>query len=202
MKKFQLPKLEYEYNALEPYIDKSTMKIHHGKHHQTYIDKLNIALEKHPKLCKEEVDDLLIDLDNIPDDIKIAVKNNGGGHSNHSFFWKILSPKKQDIPKEIKKQIEKDFGSYEEFKKLFSDTAVTLFGSGWAWLVLDDKKLKIMTTFNQDSPISSGKIPLLTIDLWEHSYYLKYQNKRIDYIEAFFNIINWERVNELFLKNK
>ena len=195
----ELPKLQYSYDSLEPFIDAKTMEIHHSKHHKTYVDKLNAALEKHPELQKKKVEELLMDLNKVPEDIRTAVRNHGGGHFNHSFFWQIL--KKGTKPqKEILKAIEKKFGSFDEFKKQFADKATTLFGSGWTWLVLNKKELEILQTSNQDSPISQNKIPLITIDIWEHAYYLKYQNRRAEYIEAFFNVINWDKVNELFKK--
>lgn len=196
----ELPKLTYSYDSLEPFIDAKTMEIHHSKHHKTYVDKLNAALEKHPELQKKKVEELLMDLTKVPEDIRTAVKNHGGGHFNHSFFWQILK-KGTKCKAEIEKAIIKKFGSFDEFKKQFSDKATTLFGSGWTWLVMNNKKeLEIMQTSNQDSPISQNKIPLITIDVWEHAYYLKYQNRRAEYIEAFFSIINWDKVNELYKK--
>lgn len=200
MEKHILPELPYGYGDLEPYIDETTMKIHHTKHHQTYVDKLNAALEKHPDFFKKNVDELISDLRSVPEDIRIAVRNHGGGHSNHSFFWKIMSPKKQEVSGAVKKEIEKKFGSFDEFKKLFSDVAVNRFGSGWAWLILNKGELEIVSTMNQDSPLNEGQVPLLAIDVWEHAYYLKYQNKRADYVSAFFNVINWKKVEELFEK--
>lgn len=196
---FELPKLPYSYDALEPFIDAKTMEIHHSKHHKTYVDKLNAAVEKHPDLQKKKVEELLKDLNKVPEDVRTAVKNHGGGVWNHSFFWQIL--KKGTKPqKEILKAIEKKYGNFDEFKKQFSDKATTLFGSGWTWLVLNGKDLEIVQTSNQDSVISQGKKPLIALDLWEHSYYLKYQNRRAEYIEAFFNVINWDKVNELYKK--
>jgi Fe-Mn family superoxide dismutase len=196
----ELPKLAYSYDSLEPFIDAKTMEIHYSKHHKTYVDKLNAALEKHPEFQKKKVEDLLMGLNKVPEDIRTAVRNHGGGVFNHNFFWQIL--KKGTKPKaEIEKAIIKKFGSFDEFKKQFTDKATTLFGSGWTWLVMNNKKeLEIMQTSNQDSPISQGKIPLITIDVWEHAYYLKYQNRRAEYIEAFFNVINWDKVNELYKK--
>ena len=196
----ELSKLPYSYDSLEPFIDSKTMEIHHDKHHKTYVDKLNAALEKHPELQKKKVEELLMDLNKVPEDIRTQVRNQGGGVFNHNFFWQIL--KKNTKPKaEIEKAIIKKFGSFEEFKKQFTDKATTLFGSGWTWLVMNNKKeLEIIQTSNQDSPISQNKIPLITIDVWEHAYYLKYQNRRAEYIEAFFSIINWDKVNELYKK--
>ena len=193
----KLPELEYEYNALEPFIDETTMRIHYGKHHQAYIDKLNKALEKYPKLKERTVERLIFSLNRVPKDIRTAVRNNSGGHLNHSFFWKLLK-KNIRLRGEIKQAIEKKFGSFENFKKQFSSAALGLFGSGWAWLVLDNDKLEIMTTSNQDNPLTKGKVPILAIDLWEHAYYLKYQNRRAEYIEAFFHVINWNKINENF----
>jgi len=194
-----LPKLSYEYNALEPYIDEQTMKLHHGKHHQTYVDKLNAALEGHPDLQNKLVEELIKDLNKVPESIRTAVRNHGGGHLNHSFFWQLL---KKDVgfDGDISKAINAKFGSFEKFKEEFTKAAVGVFGSGWAWLVLNNKQLEIMTTPNQDSPLSVGKIPLLTLDVWEHAYYLKYQNRRPEFIAAFYNIINWQQVEENYKK--
>ncbi|MEK6918213.1 MAG: superoxide dismutase [Nanoarchaeota archaeon] len=195
----ELPKLAYSYDSLEPFIDAKTMEVHYSKHHKTYVDKLNAALEKHPELQKKKVEELLMDLNKVPEDIKTAVKNHGGGHFNHTFFWQILK-KGTKCKAEIEKAIIKKFGSFDEFKKQFSDKATTLFGSGWVWLVLNKKELEILQTSNQDSPISQNKTPLIALDVWEHAYYLKYQNRRAEYIEAFFNVINWDKVNEFFKK--
>jgi len=193
----ELPKLPYAYNALEPYIDEQTMKIHHTKHHQAYVDKLNAALQGFDELKEKKVEELLKDLKKIPEEIRTAVRNHAGGHFNHSFFWPIL--KKGVKPSgRISEAIEKEFGSFEKFKDKFSKAAVNVFGSGWVWLVVNDGKLEIMTTANQDSPISQGKVPLMALDVWEHAYYLKYQNKRPEYVDAFFNTINWNKVNEHF----
>lgn len=191
----ELSPLPYSYDALEPEIDKHTMIIHHTKHHQTYVDKLNATLEKYPDLQKLSAEELLKDLSKIPKEIKQDVINFAGGHANHSFFWPLL---KKDVKQEgeIIQEIEKQFGSFYKFKEEFSSKATSLFGSGWLWLVLDKGKLKIIPTQNQDSPLSEGKIPILVIDVWEHAYYLKYQNKRQEYVDSFFNIIDWEKVNE------
>jgi|SRR3989344_2176660 len=196
----QLPKLEYKYDALEPYIDAKTMEIHYTKHHQTYVDKLNKAIEG-TKYENKEVIELLKDLNSIPENIRTAVRNHGGGHFNHTFFWKILK-KDTKLKGEISKEINKSFGSFDEFKKQFTDTSLSVFGSGWAWLVLNKGKLEIMKTKNQGNPLSEGKIPILGIDVWEHSYYILYQNRRQEYIEAFFNVINWDQVNESLIKAK
>ncbi|GIU68158.1 MAG: hypothetical protein KatS3mg001_008 [Candidatus Pacearchaeota archaeon] len=199
---FTLPNLPYVYSALEPFIDAKTMEIHHTKHHQAYIDKLNKALEKYPELQKKSAEELIKNLESIPEDIRTAVRNNAGGHINHSFFWLIL--KKGIKPEgEIIEAIKRTFGSFEKFQEEFNTKSVNLFGSGWCWLVLNkDKKLEVITTPNQDSPIMLGKKPILGIDLWEHAYYLKYQNRRSEYVNAFWNVINWKVVNENFLKAK
>ena len=195
----KLEPLPYSYDALEPFIDAKTMEIHHDKHHQTYVDKLNAALEKHKELQGKKVNELLENLNKIPEEIRNAVRNNGGGHANHSFFWPLLK-KNIKFDGEIAEAIKKRFGSFEKFKEEFSNAAMNRFGSGWVWLVLNNGKLEIVSTVNQDSPLSEGKIPLLTLDVWEHAYYLKYQNRRGEYVNAFFNIINWKRVNENFSK--
>ncbi|MEI6849765.1 MAG: superoxide dismutase [archaeon] len=198
-----LPKLGYGYDALEPFIDAKTMEIHLTKHHQTYVDKLNEALAKHPELDKKELKELLKDINKVSEDIRIAVRNHGGGHMNHSLFWEILA---KDVPRKGKvvTAIESEFGSFDKFKEQFSAAAMARFGSGWAWLVVNKGKLEIYSTANQDSPLMEGKIPILGLDVWEHAYYLKYQNKRADYISAFFSIINWTVVDKnykLALKN-
>lgn len=197
---FTLPSLSYSYNALEPFIDEQTMRIHHTKHHQAYIDKLNTALEKFPQLQKKTAEDLIRDLNKMPEEIRTAVRNQGGGHVNHSFFWKILS--KEVAPKgEVLKAINSKFGNFDNFKGLFKEACLTLFGSGWVWLAVNNKKeLEIVKTPNQDNPISEGKTPILGIDLWEHSFYLKYQNRKSEYIDAFWNVINWIQVNEFYTK--
>jgi|TARA_Y100000310_G_scaffold70252_1_gene65844 Fe-Mn family superoxide dismutase len=198
---FELPELDYEYDSLEPFIDKETMEIHHSKHHQTYVNNLNKALEGHEELQGKPVEELLKSIDSISEQIRTAVKNHGGGYFNHSFFWKCL--KKDVEPQgEVLEAIKRDFESYEVFVEKFKQAAVTQFGSGWAWLVLnlESKKLEIMQTHDQESPISLGKIPLLVVDVWEHAYYLKYQNKRPEYVDAFMNIINWDEVNKNYLK--
>ena len=195
---FTLPELGYAYDALEPFIDARTMEIHYTKHHQGYVNKLNAAIESHPELRDKTVGQLLSNLNAVPEDIRTAVRNNGGGHFNHSFFWPTL---KKDVPfnkdSEIGKAILGRYESLDLFKEAFSKAAATRFGSGWAWLVINKEgELEIMSTGNQDCPISQGLKPVLGLDVWEHAYYLKYQNKRPDYIEAFFNIINWDRVND------
>ncbi len=199
--KHTLPELFYGYDALEPFIDARTMEIHHTKHHQTYIDKLNAALEGHDALQRLSVEQLVRNLNEVPEAIRTAVRNHGGGHANHSFFWPLL---KQGVAPggPAMDAIVKRFGSQEKFKEDFSNAAALLFGSGWAWLVVDRGELEIVTTPNQDSPLNQGKIPIIGLDVWEHAYYLKYQNRRPDYIAAFFNVINWDRVNENYAAAK
>ncbi len=196
--KHTLSPLPYAVDALEPFIDAETMAVHHDKHHQTYVDKLNLALEEYPDLQKRPVQELLANLDMVPERIRTAVRNHGGGHANHCFFWPLL---KKDITLggDIARAIDSDLGGYESFKDEFTNRATLLFGSGWTWLVHDGGKLRITTTPNQDSPLSRGLTPLLGLDVWEHAYYLKYQNRRPAYIEAFFNIINWHQVNDNYL---
>jgi len=195
---YELPKLEYPYTSLEPFMDSKTVEIHYSKHHQAYVNKLNETLQDYPDLQEKKVEDLLKNLKEIPEEIRQSIINFGGGHFNHSFFWQILK-KDTKFSGKISKAIEKKFGSYEKFKENFTKSALGLFGSGWTWLVLNkNKELEIIQTKNQDSPISQGMKPLITIDVWEHAYYLKYQNKRADYIEAFFNIINWDKINEIY----
>jgi superoxide dismutase, Fe-Mn family len=198
----ELPKLQFSYDALEPFMDAKTIEIHYTKHHQAYLDNLNKALAKHPELAEKPVDELLDDINKIPEDIKQAVINHGGGYWNHSFFWSIL--KKDTLPKgELLQAIDNDLGSFSDFKEQFRNAALTQFGSGWAWLVLNkEQKLEIMKTSNQDNPISQGKIPLLVIDVWEHAYYLKYKNLRADYIDNFFEIINWDQVAKYYEEAK
>ncbi len=195
----ELPPLPYAYDSLEPFMDKETMTIHHDKHHKAYVDNLNKALLEHSELQEKKVEWLLQNFPKIPEAIRTQVKNHGGGHYNHSFFWHCL--RKNTKPKgDLLKAIVKDFGGYEGFITKFKQVAVSHFGSGWAWLVLnpENKKLEIMQTHDQESPISHNKIPLLVVDVWEHAYYLKYQNRRADYLEAFPNIINWEFVEKKF----
>lgn len=196
----QLPALPYATNALEPYIDATTMEIHHGRHHNTYVTNLNAALDKHPELHEKSLEELLSDLNSIPEDIRTAVRNNGGGHHNHSLFWTILSPNGGGQPTgALAAAIDSELGGFEKFKETFSQAAATRFGSGWAWLVVDKAgKLKVYSLPNQDSPIMEGDTPILGLDVWEHAYYLKYQNKRPDYIAAFWNIVNWEEVGKRY----
>ncbi len=193
----ELPKLPYSYDALKPHIDEQTMKIHHGKHHQGYVDKLNKAIEGYDNLKDKSVKKLLEDLDTIPTEIRTAVRNNGGGHYNHSLFWQIMSPQGGGQPEgELSSMINDTFGSLETFQEKFVDTAASRFGSGWGWLVLDDNSLKLVSTPNQFAPLSQGQTPILGVDVWEHAYYLKYQNKRGQYLKAFLNLINWDQVQD------
>ena len=190
----KLPNLPYAYDALEPVIDARTMEIHHTKHHQTYVDKLNAALEGHVGLQSRSVEALLQELTMVPENIRTAVRNHGGGHVNHSLFWSLLK-KGTTYGGPIESAIDTHFGSFDSFKEAFSNAANLHFGSGWAWLVVDNGKLEITTTANQDSPLSEGKHPILGIDVWEHAYYLNYQNRRPEYVAAFFQVINWNQVN-------
>lgn len=193
---FTLPNLPYAHDALEPHIDALTMQIHHGKHHQAYINNVNKALEAHPDLAAKSVDDLVRGMATVPEAVRTVVRNNGGGHANHSLFWEILSPKGGGAPSgDLGKAIDTTFGSFDGFKEKLSAAATTRFGSGWAWLSLDKTgALVVESTANQDSPLSEGRTPLLGLDVWEHAYYLKYQNRRPDYIAAFYNVINWDAV--------
>jgi Fe-Mn family superoxide dismutase len=197
---FELPKLDYEYNALEPHIDAQTMELHHSKHHAGYTNKFNAALEKHPELQKKSAEEIIGDLDIIPEDIRGAVQNNGGGYVNHKLFWQILK-KDVSLSEDFKNILEKEFGSVEDFQQGFAKAALNQFGSGWAWLVVDSSgKLDIMSTANQDSPITLGFTPVLCLDVWEHAYYKKYGPARADYVKNFFHIVNWEKVEELYKK--
>ena len=194
---FELPNLPYEFDALEPHIDKETMEIHHDKHHNTYVTKLNDAV-KGTDLENKSIEEIIANLNSVPEDKQTPVRNNGGGHLNHSLFWQLLSPQSEEKG-EVVDKIKEQWGSLDEFKDEFAKKAAGQFGSGWAWLVVDkDGKLEIVTTANQDNPITEGKTPILGLDVWEHAYYLKYQNKRPDYISAFWNVVNWEKVDELY----
>lgn len=201
---FTLPQLGYDYSALEPYIDAKTMEIHHTKHHQTYIDKLNKALENYQNLQNKSAEELIQNIESLPEEIKNAVRNHGGGHVNHSIFWQLLQKQTEEPKEEIINEIIKQFQGFDNFKIQFKEASTTLFGSGWVWLAIDKNsgKLEIMKLPNQDNPLMYGKYPLLGIDLWEHAYYLKYQNKRPEYIDVFWNIINWKKVNEYFMNVK
>lgn len=193
--KFELPPLPYAYDALEPHIDTMTMQIHHDKHHAAYVNNLNAALEKHPELNVTRVEDLLMDLTKVPEDIRTAVRNNGGGHVNHTMFWEIMGPKAGGEPSgALADAIKSAFGGFNDFKSQLKAAGVGRFGSGWAWLVLDGGKLAITSTANQDNPMMDMKGPVLGVDVWEHAYYLKYQNRRPDYLDAWWNTVNWGAV--------
>jgi Fe-Mn family superoxide dismutase len=193
---FKLPDLPYAYNALEPHIDARTMEIHHTKHHQAYINNANAALEKYPDLQNKSVEELLKDLNSVPEDIRTAIRNNGGGHANHSLFWPVMGPNGGGQPSgELANAINSAFGSFDNFKDQFSKAAATRFGSGWAWLSVDGSgNLKVTSTANQDNPLSEGLTPILGLDVWEHAYYLNYQNRRPDYVSAWWNVVNWDQV--------
>ena len=195
----EVPPLPYDYNALEPHIDEQTMRIHHDKHHGAYVTNLNAALEKHPDLQQKSIGDLLKTINSVPEDIRTAVRNNGGGHANHTMFWEIMGPARGGAPTgAVADAIKSSFGDFETFKKQFADAAVKRFGSGWAWLIDAGGTLTIESTANQDSPLMEGKKPILGLDVWEHAYYLKYQNRRPDYITAWWNVVNWDAVNKRF----
>lgn len=197
---YQLPSLPYNYNALEPYIDAQTIEIHYNKHHQAYTDNFNAALEKHPELFNIPVTELLKDYEKIPEDIRTAVRNQGGGYYNHLLFWDLMSPLKTEPAKELLDAFNKNFGSFEAFKDLFSKTAISHFGSGWAWLVRNQQnELKVLSLPNQDSPLYLELTPILAIDVWEHAYYLKYQNRRAEYVQNWWNVVNWDAVSRLYL---
>lgn len=196
----QLPPLPYPTNALEPYIDATTMEIHHGRHHNAYVTNLNAALESAPELQSKPVEELIADLNAVPESIRTAVRNNGGGHANHTLFWKVIGPNGGGAPTgALAAAIDSELGGFEKFKEDFSKAAATRFGSGWAWLAVSPEgKLKVYSLPNQDSPIMEGDTPILGLDVWEHAYYLKYQNKRPDYIAAFWNIVNWDEVGKRY----
>lgn len=198
---FVLPPLPYAYNDLEPHIDTQTMNIHHTKHHQAYVDNLNKAIEECPKYKEYTLEDLLANLDNLPSSIKDQVKNNGGGHFSHMLFWDSLSPISQNPSAKVVEEINKNFGSFENFKKTFTQKALVHVGSGWIWLcVSSNKNLEILVTLNHETPLAKGLFPILVLDLWEHAYYLKYQNRRPEYVATWWNIINWENVDKLYQK--
>ena len=200
---FSLPALEYTYEALEPHVDTATMTLHHTKHHQAYINNLNTGLEQHPEYQTQTLEWLVKNWNSLPDSLKTIVKNHGGGHLNHAFFWKILSPTQQAPSQTIQSALNESFDSLENFKTIFNKAALSVFGSGWAWLCINEKnQLIVVATANQENPISQNLTPLLGLDVWEHAYYLKYQNQRANYISAFWNIINWHRVEELFLTHQ
>lgn len=198
--KYNLPKLNFDYAALEPHIDERTMQIHHQRHHQAYVNNLNAALDLKPELKERDLSDLLKNIGDLPEEVRSSIRNNGGGHFNHTLFWDILGPAIGKPVGEVASAINKQFDNFENFKTLFNKAAATRFGSGWAWLVVtNDKKLKVLSTPNQDTPLNEGT-PILTLDVWEHAYYLNYQNKRPDYIKAFWNVVNWNKVNERYLE--
>lgn len=200
---YELPELPYAYDALEPHIDKETMNIHHTKHHNTYVTNVNNALADHADLQGKSVEELVANLDAVPEAIRTAVRNNGGGHANHSLFWQILSPNGGGNPTgELATAIDAKFGSFDAFKEEFAKAATTRFGSGWAWLSVANGELEVSSTANQDSPIMEGKTPLLGLDVWEHAYYLNYQNRRPDYIGSFWNVVNWDEVSKRFAASK
>ncbi len=194
-----LPELPYAYDALEPHIDARTMEIHHSKHHNAYVANLNAALEKHPELAEKSAEDIVKDLNSVPQDIRAAVRNNGGGHVNHTLFWTCMSPDGGGAPTgDLAAAIDGAFGGFDSFKEEFSKAGATRFGSGWAWLCVDSGKLAVTSTPNQDNPLSEGLTPILGLDVWEHAYYLNYQNRRPDYIKSWWNVVNWERVGKNF----
>lgn len=196
---FELPQLPYAYDALEPHIDKETMNIHHTKHHNTYVTNLNNALAGNEELLAKSVEEVISNLDAVPEAARTAVRNNGGGHANHSLFWQIISPNGGGEPTgELAEAITKKFGSFDAFKEEFAKAATTRFGSGWAWLAVNNGELEVTSTPNQDSPLMEGKTPVLGLDVWEHAYYLNYQNRRPDYIGAFWNVVNWNEVNKRY----
>jgi superoxide dismutase, Fe-Mn family len=194
----EVPPLPYDYAALEPYIDAQTMTLHHDKHHATYVTNLNNALQKYPQLQNKSAEELIRDIKSVPEDIRTAVRNNGGGHVNHSMFWKIMKPKGGGTPSgKIADEIKSAFGGFEDFQKLFNDTGAKQFGSGWVWLVRNaGGKLQVLSTPNQDNPMMDGHYPIMGNDVWEHAYYLKYQNKRADYLAAWWNVVNWDEINK------
>jgi Fe-Mn family superoxide dismutase len=195
---FTLPQLPYSFDALEPHIDTTTMQIHHGKHHQTYVNNLNAAIEKAPDLAGKSLDDLMRGIDKVPESVRTAVRNNGGGHWNHSMFWEIMSPKGGEPTGKLADAIQDSFGGFDKFKEQWAADGAGRFGSGWVWLIPDGRKLTITSTPNQDNPLMEGKTPILGLDVWEHAYYLKYQNRRPDYIAAWWNVVNWDAVSERF----
>lgn len=201
-KKYELPPLPYAYNALEPFIDKDTMEIHHDKHHRAYVNNLNAALDKHPNLYSIPLKHLLKEPNKIPSDIRTSVINNGGGNYNHTLFWNIMTPSAKNLPeKDLLNAINRDFGSFDNFKKQFSEAALTKFGSGWAYLVSDNNgKLSIIQTSNQDTPLQHGLKPVILIDVWEHAYYLKYQNRRAEYINNWWNVVNWDEALKNYIQ--
>lgn len=199
---FTLPDLPYAYDALEPYIDEQTMRLHHDKHHAAYVANLNQALEGNQQFLGMDIDELIRNLSQVPQEIRTKVRNNGGGHANHSLFWQVMGRGNETPQGALAEGITHAFGGFDSFKDKFSQLALGRFGSGWAWLVINQGKLEILDTSNQDSPLTEGKIPILTLDVWEHAYYLKYQNRRADYIEAWWNVVNWDEVARNFRRAK
>ena len=201
---FEVPPLPYDYNALEPHIDEQTMHLHHDKHHQAYVTNLNAALEKHPELQNKSPEELIQNLNSLPEDVRTAIRNNGGGHVNHSMFWEIMAPGAGGQPTgAIADAINQAFGSFDNFKQQFNDAGTKRFGSGWAWLVRNrDGSLTITSTANQDNPMSEGAQPIMGNDVWEHAYYLKYQNRRPEYLNAWWNVVNWDEVNNRFQRSQ
>jgi superoxide dismutase, Fe-Mn family len=200
---FELPQLPYSYDALEPHIDKETMNIHHTKHHNAYVTNLNVALEGNQELLGKSVEEVIANLEAVPEAVRTAVRNNGGGHANHSLFWQVLAPNGGGAPTgELADAITSKFGSFESFKEEFTKAAMTRFGSGWAWLVVNNGQIEVTSTPNQDSPIMEGKTPVLGLDVWEHAYYLNYQNRRPDYVNAFWNVVNWDEVAKRYNQAK
>ncbi|HEX6466450.1 MAG TPA: superoxide dismutase [Terriglobales bacterium] len=200
----EVPPLPYDYAALEPYIDAQTMTLHHDKHHAAYVTNLNNALQKHPELQSKSAEQLLRDIKSVPEDIRTAVRNNGGGHVNHTMFWQIMKPKGGGPPSgKIAEEIKQTFGSFEDFQKLFNETGTKQFGSGWVWLVRNSGgKLQVLSTPNQDNPMMDGHSPIMGNDVWEHAYYLKYQNRRPEYLNAWWNVVNWDEINQRLAKAK
>lgn len=199
---FQVPDLPYAYNALEPYIDEQTMRLHHDKHHVSYVEKLNKALEGKNEFLSMDITDIMKNIDTVPEEVRTAVRNNGGGHANHSLFWTVMTPNGGEVTGELAQTLNSLFGDFSSFQDKFTQAAAGVFGSGWAWLVADNNSLKITTTPNQDSPLMSGQTPLLGLDVWEHAYYLKYQNKRPEYIDAWWHVVNWQEVEKRFSEAK
>jgi Fe-Mn family superoxide dismutase len=195
---FTLPPLPYGFDALEPHIDATTMQIHHGKHHQTYVNNLNAAIEKAPELAGKSLDELMRGIDRVPEAVRTAVRNNGGGHWNHSLFWEIMSPSGGEPTGKLADALQDSFGGLAKFKEQWATAGTGRFGSGWVWLLNDGGKLSITSTPNQDNPLMEGKTPILGLDVWEHAYYLKYQNRRPDYIAAWWNVVNWDEVGQRF----
>lgn len=201
--RYELPKLSYSYSALEPYIDARTMEIHHTKHHQAYVDKLNEALAKYPEVAAKPLEELLGNLAAVPEDIRAAVRNHGGGHLNHSLYWEVMGPNAGGEPNgALAEEIKNSFGGFDNFKEALINAGLTRFGSGWAWLVVNSGRLEVYSTPNQDSPFMEGKIPILGVDLWEHAYYLQYQWRRGDYLKNWWNVVNWQKVEENYKRAK